>query len=129
MANEEMSTTPPFGGDPDDPGAGLRKRLDEGEVLTETVYQLRKDLSEEDVAIPEVGARAFEELRQQVLAILAAKQRAGSGAFGRAINRVDLTEAATNRAMAAGGLPELAGQVVLRCLQKVLTRKRFAGLG
>jgi hypothetical protein len=124
MANEELSGT-----STGDEGRGLRKRLDEAVVLSETVFQLRKDLSEDDVAIPEVGERAFEELRQQVLAILAAKQRTGSGAFGRAINRVDLTEAATNRAMAAGGLPELASQVVLRCLQKVLTRKRFAGLG
>jgi hypothetical protein len=124
MANEELSTT-----STGDEGRGLRKRLDEAVVLNETVLQLRKDLSEEDVGIPDVGERAFEELRQQVLAILAAKQRTGAGAFGRAINRVDLTEAATSRAMAAGGLPELASQVVLRCLQKVLTRKRFAGLG
>lgn len=118
MANEELSTT----------SSGLRKRLDEAEVLQAVVVQLRKDLAEEELPVPVVGEGAFEVLRQEVLRYLEGWQRKGSSAFSRAVNRVDLTEAAVDAAMERGGLPELAGAMVLRCLQKVLLRKRFAGL-
>ncbi|MBK8613362.1 MAG: hypothetical protein IPN85_07685 [Flavobacteriales bacterium] len=118
--NEELSTT---GGD------GVRRWLDQAEVLAETVAQLCKDLSIPELATPEVGEGAFEALRQQVLPILEDRQRQGQHALGVVLYRVDVPEAHAKRSMAAGGLPELAGQVVLRCLQKVLTRKRFAGLG
>ncbi|MBL8009142.1 MAG: hypothetical protein JNJ64_00935, partial [Flavobacteriales bacterium] len=47
-------------------------------------------------------------------------------ALGVVLYRVDLPEAHARRSMAAGGLPELAGQLVLRALQKVLTRLRSA---
>ncbi|MEO5584610.1 MAG: hypothetical protein ABIQ75_04060 [Flavobacteriales bacterium] len=108
---------------------GLRKRLDEAVVLLETVAQLRKDLREEALSLPKVGEGAFEELRTQVLAVIEERDREGAHAFGLVVNRVDLTERQVHSAMAAGGLHGLAGAVVLRCLQKVLSRKRFAGLG
>lgn len=107
----------------------LRKRLDEAEVLLAVVMQLRKDLGEEDLPLPKVGPEAFETLRTGVLDLLAAWQGSGSAALSRAINRVDLTEAMVTTAMDRGGLAELAGMMVLRCLQKVLIRERFAGRG
>lgn len=113
----------------EDGASGLRKRLDEAAVLLETVQQLRKDLREEEMTIPHVGPNAFEELRTQVLRILGERERQGAHAFGLVVNRVDLTEQALKEALAAGGLHELAGRIILRCLQKVLSRKRFAGLG
>ncbi|MEO8066561.1 MAG: hypothetical protein ABI599_02595 [Flavobacteriales bacterium] len=119
MANDEVSRT----------GEGLRKRLDEAEVLYETVAQLRKDLGEVDISAPPVGDGAFELLRTSVKALLDDWQRAGSTQLSRAINRVDLTERMVDQAMTRGGLHELAGTMVLRCLQKVLIRKRFAGTG
>jgi hypothetical protein len=109
--------------------SGLRKRLDEAVVLLETVQQLCKDLREEKIAIPQVGPGAFEELRAQVLRVLGERERQGAHALGLVVNRVDLTEHALREALAAGGMQELAGRIVLRCLQKVLSRKRFAGLG
>ena len=108
---------------------GLRKRLDEAVVLLETVAQLRKDLREEALSLPKVGEGAFEELRTQVLAVIEERDREGAHAFGLVVNRVDLTEHQMGSAMATGGLHGLAGAIVLRCLQKVLSRKRFAGLG
>lgn len=105
----------------------MRKRLDEAEVLLAVVLQLRKDLNEEEVPLPAVGEHAFEELRSAVLSILEGWQRTGSSALSRAINRVDLTEAMVDRALAHGGPQELAGFIVLRILQKVLIRERFAG--
>lgn len=110
-------------------GAGLRKRLDEAVVLMGTVAQLRKDLRVEELQEPAVGEGAFEELRTQVLAVLMEREQEGGHAFGLVVNRVDLTEHQLRAAMAAGGLHALAGAVVLRCLQKVLSRMRFAGLG
>lgn len=120
MSNEGLSRT----GD-----AGLRKRLDEAEVLLGTVLQLRKDLHSEHVEVPPVGEEAFEQVRSQVLGVLEERQARSAHAFGLVLNRVDLTEAAYREAMRAGGLDELAGRVVLRCLQKVLARERYAGRG
>lgn len=117
MANEELSRS----------GDALRKRLDEQEVLLFTVQQLRKDLDEPDLALPRVGNEAFEQLRAEVKARLELWQRSGSTSMARAINRVDLTEAQVNRSLEAGGLHELAGAMVLRSLQKVLLRERYAG--
>ena len=117
--NEELSTT----------SNGLRLRLNEAEVLRATVQQLRKDLNEEEIPIPEVGDGAFERLRVVVLERMENWQRADPTAFSRAINRVDLSERQVDHAMLRGGLHELAGDMVLRCLLKVLLRKRFAGLG
>lgn len=111
-----------------EPGAGLRRRLDEAVVLQHTVQQLRKDLREESLPLPAVGEGAFEELRAHVRQVLEQKQREGPHAFGLVVNRVDLTEQQLRAAMAEG-LNGLAGTVVLRCLQKVLSRMRFAGLG
>lgn len=118
--NDELSTTG---------GGGLRLRLSEAEVLADTVAQLRKDLNAPDLEVPEVGEGAFEALRAQVLPVVEDRSRQGQHALGVVLYRVDLPEAHAKRCMAAGGHPELAGQLVLRCLQKVLTRKRFAGLG
>ena len=41
--------------------------------------------------------------------------------------RVDLPESHVQRTLEAGGRHSLVGEIVLRCLQKVLTRMRFAG--
>lgn len=112
-----------------DDGGGLRKRLDEAVVLRQTVVQLRKDLREEAIAEPAVGAGAFEQLRARVQEVLEARQQEGAHAFGLVVNRVDLTEHQLHAAVREGGLHGLAGAVVLRCLQKVLSRMRFAGLG
>ena len=117
--NEELSTTG---------GSEVRRWLDQAKVLADTVAQLGKDLNVHDLATPEVGEGAFEALRAQVLPILEARQRQGQHALGVVLYRVDVPEAHAKRSMAAGGLPELSAQVVLRCLQKVLTRMRFAGL-
>ena len=57
-------------GDEGDGMKGLRKRLDEAVVLQATVVQLRKDLREEALVLPEVGEGAFEKLRTQVLAVI-----------------------------------------------------------
>ncbi|MBP8823912.1 MAG: hypothetical protein KBH07_09720 [Flavobacteriales bacterium] len=110
-------------------GPGLRKRLDEAVVLQRTVQQLRKDLRNEGLREPAVGEGAFEELRAQVEDLLAQKQREGPHALGLVVNRVDLTEGQLRTALARGGMHGVAGAVVLRCLQKVLSRMRFAGLG
>lgn len=112
-----------------DAGGGLRKRLDEAVVLRQTVAQLRKDLREEALPEPAVGPGAFEVLRAGVQAVLEQREQEGAHAFGRVVNRVDLTEHQLHAAMRNGGLHGLAGAVVLRCLQKVLSRMRFAGLG
>lgn len=117
--NEELSKTG---------SEGLRKRLDQAVVLERTVEQLRKDLREEDIQVPSAGDGAFEELRAQVLQVLGEREREGPHAFGLVANRVDLTEQQLRSVMAAGGLHAMAGAVVLRCLQKVLSRMRHAGL-
>lgn len=106
---------------------GLHKRLDEAVLLGRTVEQLRKDLRAEDLQEPPSGEGAFEALRAQVLRVLEDREREGAHAFGLVVNRVDLTEHQLRSAMAAGGLHALAGAVVLRCLQKVLSRMRHAG--
>lgn len=110
-------------------GSGLRRRLDEAAVLEGTVQQLRKDLRAEGLALPAVGEAAFEDLRAQVLAVVQERERDGAHAFGLVVNRVDLTERQVREALAAGGLHALAGSIVLRCLQKVLSRMRYAGRG
>ena len=122
--NEELSRTGPEEGP-----AGLRKRLNEAVVLMDTVSQLRKDLRADDLREPAVGDGAFEELRSQVLVILEEREREGAHAFGLVVNRVDLTERQVRSALASDGLNVLAGCIVLRCLQKVLSRMRFAGHG
>lgn len=118
MSNEDLSRT-------DD--AAPARRLDEAIVLAATVAQLSKDLNSDRVATPAVGQAAFEALRADVLAVLLERQAAGAHAFGLVLNRVDLTERAYAQAIALGGLEQLAATVVLRCLQKVLARERYAG--
>jgi hypothetical protein len=110
-------------------GEGLVRSLDRADVLRETVAQLRKDLAcdEEALRQPPVGDAAFEALREQLLVLLEAWQRSQPASLSRAINRVDLNERQVNEATARGGLHELAGSMVVRCLQKVLSRHRFAG--
>ena len=106
---------------------GLQRRLDEAAILRDTVAQLRKDLDLPDLEEPQLGEGAFEALRAQVLAWLEARAAGNSPALSRAINRVDLTERQVDAATGRGGLPELAGAMVLRCLQKVLLRRHFSG--
>jgi hypothetical protein len=108
---------------------GLQRFLDRAEVLASTVAQLRKDLALTDDELPEppVGDQAFEMLRTKVLPHLEALQRQSVIALQTAMYRVDIPEAHLRRTMASGGLHALAGECVLRALQKVLTRLRFAG--
>lgn len=99
------------------------KRLDEAEVRRAVVEQLRKDLvAGDELADVEAGPAAFEALRAQVLPLLEAKQRRGVHDLQVALYRVDLGEPVAREALRLGGLKELAGRVVLRALQKVLTR-------
>jgi hypothetical protein len=108
---------------------GVNRWLDKAEVLSSTVDQLRKDLSmsAEELPLPALGEEAFEELRSAVLPRLEALQAKGTAVLQVAIYRVDIPEAHMRRTMAHGGLYALAGECVLRALQKVLTRLRFAG--
>jgi hypothetical protein len=115
--DEDLSTT----------GQGLRRRLDEAVILRDTVAQLRKDLDMPELEEPEVGDAAFEALRRRVLNAIEGWAAGNGPALSRAINRVDLTERQVDDATGRGGLPELAGSMVLRCLQKVLLRLHFSG--
>lgn len=111
----------------DDPG--IQRWLDREEMLRSTVLQLRKDLSipDERLEIPPLGEEAFESLRGAVLPELEALQAKGPHALQVVLYRIDLPEAHVRRTMAQGGLHALAGECVLRALQKVLTRMRSAG--
>jgi len=108
---------------------GMQRYLDRSEILTSTVDQLRKDLSLalEEFKAPEPGDAAFEALRGQVFPVLQASADRGDHALKVLMYRVDIPEAHMHRTMTAGGLHALSGEVVLRALQKVLTRMRFAG--
>ena len=107
---------------------GLVPRLSEEAVLRATVEQLTKDMALPLGTLREVpaGPEAFEGLRAQVLPIL---EEMPSHDRQVALYRVDVPESWTREAMALGGMPELAGRVVLRALQKVLTRLRFSQHG
>lgn len=107
----------------------MQRWLDRAEVLSSTVAQLRKDLAMDagSLPTPPLGEQAFEELRSGVLPRLEALQRHGPTALQTAMYRVDIPEAHLRRTLALGGLHALAGECVLRALQKVLTRMRFAG--
>ena len=98
--------------------------------MSSTVAQLRKDLSltEHELPQPIVGEEAFELLRDTVLPVLTALQQQGQHALQVVMYRVDIPEAHLKRTMASGGLHALAGECVIRALQKVLTRLRYAGL-
>jgi hypothetical protein len=94
--------------------------------LEAVVMQLRKDLSMGDeLAVPLADEGAFEALRGAVLQRLTELQ--ARGALQTAMYRVDIPEVHLKRTMAAGGTHALAGECVLRALQKVLTRLRYAG--
>lgn len=110
-------------------GDGLQRYLDRAEVLRCTVEQLRKDLAlgETDLVCPVPGDTAFEALRGKVHPVLLTLDDRGADALKVAMYRVDIPEAHLYRTMARGGLHALAGEVVLRALQKVLTRMRHAG--
>lgn len=108
---------------------GLSKFLDRSEILAATVEQLSKDLSvgEDRISIPALGEGTFELLRSQVTPIMEELQAAGTHALQVAMYRVDITENRMHWALGHGGVDTLAGEVVLRCLQKVLTRMRHSG--
>jgi hypothetical protein len=108
---------------------GVQRWLDRAEVLDATVEQLRKDLgmTPDELPVPPFGDAAFEELRALVLTRLTALHDRGLSTLQVALYRVDIPEAHMRRTMASGGLHALAGECVLRALQKVLTRMRFAG--
>lgn len=110
-------------------GGGLQRYLDRAEVLHATVEQLRKDLAlgATDLVPPVVGDKAFEALREQVHPALRTLDDRGEHALKVAMYRVDIPEEHLRRTVASGGLHALAGEVVLRALQKVLTRLRHAG--
>ena len=107
------------GGDP------LVRQLDKAQVLEATVQQLMKDLGSEAIIVPAPGPEAFEALRGQVLPILETRHAESTHALQVVLYRVDLHERAARDAMDLGGVRELAGRVVLRCLQKVITRMAF----
>lgn len=106
-----------------------QRYLDRADVLRATVDQLQKDLALEpqELALPGDPRDAFEDLRSQVLPILERLFARSAHDLKVALYRLDIPEPQLHRAMAAGGLHALAGEVVLRALQKVLTRMRFAG--
>ena len=110
-------------------GAALVMYLDRAEVLASTVAQLRKDLSMSATELPGPlpGEGAFEALRASVLLRLEELDRKGAHALQVAMYRVDIPEAHLKRTLANGGVAALASECVLRALQKVLTRLRFAG--
>lgn len=112
-----------------DGGGAMARYLDRAEVLEDTVRQLRKDLAldEATLPLPSADEGAFEVLRAHVLVRLKALQGHGVSAVQQAMYRVDIPEGHLRRTMASGGLDALAGECVLRALQKVLTRMRFAG--
>lgn len=106
----------------------VKSYLDVEIVLRATVEQLRKDLAlgDAELVFPKVGEGAFEELRTQVMRHLEDGLRAGPTFLARAINRVDLTERMVAQALDTGGMPQLAGLLIQRCLLKVLLREYFA---
>lgn len=106
-------------------GNELVQRLSEARVLDATVRQLCKDLGTDQITAPNVGPAAFEALRTQVLPILEEFHSLSVHALQVALYRVDVPEGAAREAMDLGGLNELAGRVVLRCLQKVIVRLSF----
>lgn len=107
----------------------MQKFLDRAEVLSATVEQLRKDLSLEASEMPQpaVSEQAFEQLREQVKPVLDGLLARGVHALQVVMYRVDIPEAHLRRTLGSGGVHALAGEVVLRALQKVLTRLRYAG--
>ncbi len=109
--------------------AGLSKYLDKREILDATVDQLRKDLAlgQDQLGTPPLGDETFELLRTQVQPALEELRSKSMHALQVAMYRVDIPEKHMVRTIAAGGLAALAGETVLRCLQKVLTRLRYAG--
>jgi hypothetical protein len=121
--SEEANTPMSMNGD------GLALYLDRSEVLVATVAQLRKDLALSEAELPDIalGEEAFEVLRAGVLARLVELEKGSGNALQAAMYRVDIPEGHLRRTLYAGGLNALAGECVLRALQKVLTRLRFAG--
>lgn len=107
-------------------GNELVHRLGQEEVLRLTVEQLRKDLNLPALLQPPTDDHAFGALHEQVLEKLTRWSASDPSALSRAINRADLTEKQVDAAMNNGGLSGLASGLVLRCLQKVLLRKRFS---
>lgn len=107
----------------------IQRFLDRAEVLRSTMDQLAKDLAlpEDELRTPVTPQEAFEELRMQVLPAMERLGHQGDHAMKVAMYRVDIPEPHFRRTLASGGLNALAGEVVLRALQKVLTRLRFAG--
>lgn len=105
-----------------DRSGDLAPRLVEEGVLLAVVEQLRKDLATDRIGGVAADAGAFEALRGQVRAVLEARQAESMHALRVVLYRVDVPEQVARRAMAAGGVHELAARVVLRCLQKVITR-------
>ena len=100
-------------------------QLIDATVLADVVAQLRKDLGEAGLTEPPADHGAFESVRASVLEVLEALSALGAHALGAVLYRVDLPEHHARAAMDRGGLRELAGQLVLRTLQKVLTRRHY----
>ena len=109
--------------------SSLAHYLDRAEVLEATVVQLRKDLalSDDQLPLPELSVEAFEALRGSVQPRLEELEQMGRHALQVAMYRVDIPEGHLQRTLTMGGVPLLAGECVLRALQKVLTRLRYAG--
>lgn len=108
---------------------GLVRHLEHAEVAQAVTEQLRKDLAIDPMRlpVPAIGEQAFEDLRTTIVGVLEELQRSGPNGLGAALYRVDIPEAHFVRTMSTGGVHALGGEVVLRALQKVLTRMRYAG--
>ncbi|MCB9178885.1 MAG: hypothetical protein H6590_05635 [Flavobacteriales bacterium] len=107
----------------------MRRSLERREVLLLTIAQLVKDLhlDEGAIRVPVDPAQAMEDLRDQVVPVLDRLDQQGRQVLRSALYRVDLPGSGVDRLLAAGDHGALAAMVVLRCLQKVLTRLRFKG--
>ena len=107
----------------------MRRSLERREVLLLTIAQLSKDLNLDEgvIRVPEDPAQAIDDLRDQVVPELEGLAQQGGQVLRSALYRVDLPGTGVDGLLASGDHRSLSAMVVLRSLQKVLTRLRFKG--
>ncbi|HNR56440.1 MAG TPA: hypothetical protein PKJ19_14830 [Flavobacteriales bacterium] len=107
----------------------MRRSLEKSDVLQLTIAQLIKDLNLEEgsIRIPPDPTQAMEDLRAQLVPELERIARQGGHVLRSVLYRVDLPGSGVDDLLATGDHDALSAMVVLRCLQKVLTRLRFKG--
>lgn len=108
----------------------LEPWLDRAAVLREVRLQLAKDLGVDvdELDVEGMAGTVAERLRARVLRVLGGKECEGAHVLRSVLYRVDVPEGWAGEAMRTDGLNGLSGAVVLRALQKVLTRHRYAAL-